>query len=156
MLASLSYFQPTGALGCDFGPETTTPEPTTTSTTTSTTTTTTADNNWYIFVHPENFELYSADYNYVDLGGQAHKFSQLCNPDWVASDGLGCKGYAFYEYCQDTAYQLVFYATENTNGIWETALQCPQCGCGADGAINLNDRYAEDDDRTVPNRRPRN
>ena len=33
----------------------------------------------------------------------------------------------------------VYFGNFNTNGILETPLQCPQCGCGAKGAANLND-----------------
>ena len=160
----MSYnFQPTGALSCDFGSvETTTLESyttttTTTSTTTTTTSTTTADNSWYIFVAPDDFEVidYDDEAFYIDLGGQAHKFSKLCNPDWVASDGYNCERTASGGHCSDPVKYIVLYATENADGIWETGLQCPQCGCGEDGAVNLNDLYAENGDRTVPNRRPR-
>ena len=152
-------FQPTGALSCDFGSiETTTLESYTT--TTTSTSTTTNDNSWYIFVGPDNFSIIdygdeNDDAVYIDLEGQAHKFSNLCNPDWVASDGYNCERIASDGYCRDTAKAMVFYATENADGIWETALQCPQCGCGDDGAVNLNDLYAERGDRTVSNRRPR-
>ena len=39
----------------------------------------------------------------------------------------------------------------NTNGFYETLLQCPECGCGSEGAANLNDLYAaeQDDSRKV-------
>ena len=37
---------------------------------------------------------------------------------------------------------MVGWAYYNTNGHLETWLQCPQCGCGAEGAANLNDLYA--------------
>ena len=155
----MSYnFQPTGALSCDFGStETTTLESYTP--TTTTTSTTTADNSWYIFVGPDDFMIYDS-YDaygsvYIDIEGQAHKFSNLCNPDFVASDGYNCELIASGGFCSDKAMVMVFFATENANGIWETALQCPQCGCGDDGAANLNDLYAEDGDRTVANRRPR-
>ena len=93
--------------------------------------------------------------NNNDAGGQTHKFSTLCNADFVASDGYNCDEHFEYGYCEDAAFTMVYYASENTDGIWETGLQCPQCGCGAGGAVNLNDLYAEGDNKKVPNRRPR-
>ena len=94
-------------------------------------------------------------YNYDISGGQTHKFSELCNADFVSSDGYNCEEHAEKGYCEDDAFEMVYYASENTDGIWETGLQCPQCGCGADGAVNLNDLYVDDDNKKVPNRRPR-
>ena len=38
---------------------------------------------------------------------------------------------------------FVGFAVANEHDILETGLQCSQCGCGADGAANLNDVYAE-------------
>ena len=36
-----------------------------------------------------------------------------------------------------------FYNSKlNTNGHLETLLQCPICGCGSEGAANLNDLFA--------------
>ena len=37
---------------------------------------------------------------------------------------------------------MVWAATENDEGVFETPLNCPQCGCGEHGlhdAVNLND-----------------
>ena len=107
---------------------------------------------YYEFTLPDDFEMY---YNYDVTGGQTHKFSELCNADFVSSDGHNCAAHAAAGFCEDTAFGMVYYATENADGIWETALQCPQCGCGAGGAVNLNDLYAEDDNKKVPNRIPR-
>ena len=42
-------------------------------------------------------------------------------------------------YCAVTLHYLVKYSTKNAEGIWESGLQCPGCGCDDDGAINLND-----------------
>ena len=110
------------------------------------------NNLWYEFVLPDDFEMHN---NYDVSGGQTYKFSELCNEYFVASDGYNCAQHAEYGFCQDNAFEMVYYATENTDGIWETGLQCPQCGCGDDGAVNLNDLYAADGDRTVSNREPR-
>ena len=117
-----------------------------------TTTTTTTGRYWYTFVLPDDFHVY---YNNEVSGGQALEFSKLCNADFVDSDGWNCAEFAENGFCEDSADNMVYYATENADGIWETGLQCPQCGCGDDGAVNLNDLYAADGDRTVSNREPR-
>ena len=42
----------------------------------------------------------------------------------------------------DIPVQWFFYWSKlNTNGHLETFLQCPQCGCGSEGAANLMDVY---------------
>ena len=105
----------------------------------TTITTTTTENDWYIFVLPEDFGMAA---NFEADEGHAFKFSELCNPDWVASNGYpNCEQAAFRGFCKDMVIDLVYLASENAEGIWETALQCPQCGCRADGAVNLNDLY---------------
>ena len=37
-------------------------------------------------------------------------------------------------------------AGEWKDGIYETPLQCPECGCGSGGAANMNDLYAGEQD----------
>ena len=44
-----------------------------------------------------------------------------------------------------SAKASVYYGNFNTNGILETPLQCPQCGCGATGAANLNELNIEEE-----------
>ena len=41
---------------------------------------------------------------------------------------------------------LIVNGQWNTNGFYETLLQCPECGCGSGGAANLNDLYAAEQD----------
>ena len=124
------------ALGCDYGASATTTAELELSNTESTTSSTTAETDSYSFVLPDNVAIWT-DY---DVSGEI-KFSTSCIPDWTDSVSVDCAWYA-------TAYDgqwctlpsmLIYYAKENAEGIWETALQCPQCGCGADGAVNLND-----------------
>lgn len=61
-------------------------------------------------------------------------------------NGYGpCDEMASVGYCNIKVEYLVRYGFLNTNGIFETLLQCPQCGCGAEGAANLNDLYAAEE-----------
>lgn len=48
----------------------------------------------------------------------------------------------FVAFCSFPVRNLVGWASYNTNDHLETWLQCPQSGCGAEGASNLNDLYA--------------
>ena len=85
------------------------------------------------------------NYNYENAEkGESMEFSKSCNPDFKDSSGDECQDYDRRRYCdRNNAGDFVMFATVNEHGIWETGLQCPQCGCGADGAANLNDVYAE-------------
>ena len=75
--------------------------------------------------------------------GQSFEFSAICNPDFKDIDGWDCKDYSEYGYCDTSAHFLFYYSIYDEHDILETALQCPQCGCGSDGAANLNDVYAD-------------
>ena len=81
----------------------------------------------------------------TDIGsGDIVEFSESCNADFVSPDtNVDCDWYANYGFCDDAndVWELVRNANKNSAGIWETALSCPQCGCGANGALNLNDLY---------------
>ena len=100
--------------------------------------------NSYSFVFTDEL----LDYEYLGLiidyeAGESMEFSALCNPDFTDSDGDDCEFLSNGGYCDNSAYFFIKYSTVNEHGIHETGLQCPQCGCGADGAVNLNDVYAE-------------
>ena len=88
-------------------------------------------------------------------GGETLSFSSTCNPDFEDKDGTGCYEYARKNYCN--AYKthriwFVNFASQNEDGIWETGLQCPECGCGANGATDLNSLSAEYDDFWASNK----
>ena len=80
--------------------------------------------------------------------GQSLTFSGSCNPDlefFYRGHNYSCetaKSVHFVGFCSYPVRDLIAWASYNTNGHWETWLQCPQCGCGAKGAANLNDLYA--------------
>ena len=48
--------------------------------------------------------------------------------------------------CDMKVFDLINNGQWNTYGLFETFLQCPQCGCGSEGAANLNDLYAAEQD----------
>ena len=107
----------------------------------------------YTFVIPEGFP-------WQVLGdsleaGQSIKVSGSCNPNFKLDHSYSCDQIKSFEWCENNnVWNIVFYGTWNTNGILETMLQCPQCGCGAEGADNLNDLLAAES-RTVVDDEPR-
>ena len=81
----------------------------------------------------------------MDLG-QSFEVSRECNPNFKRTDIWSCDALkAGTGYCNIKVVHLVRYGFLNTDGIFETLLQCPQCGCGVEGAANLNDLYAVED-----------
>ena len=98
----------------------------------------------YTFVIPEEGWYWSAENRNVSMG-ESFEFSDSCNPDFKDLDERGCEELISYYYsCNFPAQGYFEYAVFNEQGILETfGLQCPQCGCGADGATNLNDVWAE-------------
>jgi len=67
--------------------------------------------------------------------------SSKCNDGFADRDGDGCVRYAAAGWCDYLSAQgHVNYGVINANGVFETALNCRACGCGADGAENLYDR----------------
>ena len=72
--------------------------------------------------------------------GQSFEVSGLCNPNFTISSGMSCEDLASIGVCTRTGLtqRSLFFGKYNANGIVETPLQCPQCGCGAKGAANLN------------------
>ena len=59
---------------------------------------------------------------------------------------MDCDTIDFFDMCDAPVFILLSGGNWNTNGIYETFLQCPQCGCGSEGAANLNDLYAAEQD----------
>lgn len=97
----------------------------------------------YTFFIPENFWNSTYGISHIEHG-HSPVVSGLCNPNFVDKDGYDCEDYFENGYCDDMITQLIFYSVWNENGILETSRQCPQCGCGADGAVNLNNLYADE------------
>ena len=148
-------------LGCEKNTTTTT---TTTSTTTSTTTTstTTEDPNpnthhfcdknggtWtaecssqqcYRYVHSDDYFLdpETYDYYYEDFTCE-FTVAIACDPNFVDTVGDDCSRYGSSDWCDMSNDNMLNYGFLTDEGF-KTALQCPQCGCGANGAINMHDR----------------
>ena len=88
---------------------------------------------WFMYIYYDNAEM-----------GESFEFSTLCNPDFRDGDGDNCYWNAENNWCSNaSAKALIALASVNEHGILETALNCPQCGCDANGAANLNDVYAD-------------
>ena len=41
--------------------------------------------------------------------------------------------------CEFNLKQHLRGASQNSMGLWETRLNCPECGCGKDDALDLNE-----------------
>ena len=113
---------------------------------------------WYTF--PSVSSLQKSNWtdigSYLSDGGDPDlTFSNQCNPDFI--DGQNgaiiesmdaCDYYERY-WCNSNFTITTFLpsfllrASQNADGLWETGLSCPQCGCGSDNAINYNDLYEE-------------
>ena len=110
----------------------------------------------YAFVMPESWLIFQSGES-VELG-QSVEFSGTCNPNFEA--WLTCENAQDYNLCTLSVQAIFNYGTYNENNHFETFLQCPQCGCGAQGAVNINDLYAAEqagsrkvtDDETLLNK----
>ena len=101
----------------------------------------------YTFVIPDSGWYMYSDYAFAELG-ESLEFSASCNPEFADTDGDDCEWYAENGWCEVSAIDFIEYSVVNEHGIRETGLNCPQCGCGADGAISLNDIF-DDQDRKI-------
>ena len=93
----------------------------------------------YTFVTPDTFIYYES--------GLSLKVSSECNADFADKDGDSCERYAEAGWCNQYLEWLVWFGATNENGVFETGLNCPQSGCGANGAENLNDILADSENR---------
>ena len=118
------------------------------------------DANWYLFIISSDYSSiileyyndypdyidYGDEYSYIsgphlelNLGENAIQLSGSCNPDFVDWTGANCTLYGEEGFCEETVLERLFYSNLNSDGIWETGENCPECGCGENGAANLND-----------------
>ena len=78
--------------------------------------------------------------------GDSIQVSTSCNPNFTyfRSSGEDCDAIKEFgeDGCDATVQALIYNGVWNRNGHLETFLQCPQCGCGSEGAVNSNDLYA--------------
>ena len=105
--------------------------------------------NSYTFVLPTSwFQLAGKKFFEV---GHSFQVSASCNPNYIINDwrvnlNYNCDFIKKNNGCTFPVRSLFNYSKLNTNGHLETFLQCPQCGCGSEGAANLNDLYAAEQD----------
>ena len=82
--------------------------------------------------------------------GYSVQVSESCNPNLIYNNPTSlqydCDEIKYHGGCDFSVHWLIKYGQWNTNGVYETFLQCPQCGCGSEGAVNLNDLYAAEQD----------
>ena len=103
--------------------------------------------NWQL---PSQEDLNS--YNYFEAG-HSLQVSESCNPNltYVYTSyndliQLDCDEIKYHGGCDLSVSRLIKFGQWNTNSIYETFLQCPACGCGSEGAANLNDLYTAEQD----------
>ena len=107
----------------------------------------------YTFVIPyDNDDWYVTNYNRTDpdsvyspvflTPGESLKVSKLCNPNFKVYGIYPCETIGATGSCNASVQNHVAVGHFNKNGFVETFLQCPECGCGPEGAPNLNDLYA--------------
>ena len=93
---------------------------------------------------PEDAQEDSDSWIVFDIG-RSIQVSNSCNPNFTyfRSSAEDCDAIKeFVNGCDATVEGLIYNGVWNENGHLETFLQCPQCGCGSEGAVNLNDLYA--------------
>ena len=91
-------------------------------------------------------------YDYFEAG-HSLQVSESCNPNltfvYTFNNDLiqlDCDEIKYHGGCDLPVSRLIKFGQWNTNGIYETFLQCPACGCGSEGAANLNDLYTAEQD----------
>ena len=110
-------------------------------------------NSYTFVILEERFEIFGSEGKWFSLfpqpkvlePGQSLTFSGSCNPNfelYYRNMRYSCESVVKSPLLCTTVPMLVAWAIKNTNGHLETYIQCPQCGCGSDGAANLNDLYA--------------
>ena len=89
--------------------------------------------------------------------GQSFTISRSCNPNFIMylrgpwhparqnCEDIGRGGYCDPNLLNWGPRAFITYGNYNEHNLFETPLQCPQCGCGAEGAVNLNDLYAAEE-----------
>ena len=119
----------------------------------------------YTFVRPDDNIYINYDWSLLSQedsnsytileAGDSLQVSEACNPNFIHYFFLephikyNCDAIMNMGMCGTTVLNLIHYSQWNTNGLLETFLQCPQCGCGqiSEGAANLDDLYAVEQDR---------
>ena len=110
-------------------------------------------------IEQKGYAAWQQSYTFVpNQGPPIHAVSELCNPDFIhiqypnfingnpIPKQYDCDELKDMGACDMKVSDLINYGQWNINGIFETFLQCPQCGCQSEGAANLNDLYAAEQD----------
>ena len=127
---------------------------TSTTTTTTTTTSTTEEEISYTFVIPNqmyrDIKLDFVNKPIGQISSDTIEISKICNPNYKTSGSLfDCDEVFRRGQCESfNVWQHLRAALKNADGLWETRLNCPQCGCGFD-ALDLNEMAENEGWRTT-------
>ena len=119
----------------------------TTSTSTTATSTTPELNSYTFFITTrvktafgrQDGWLSQTPFGQISKSENTVEISKLCNPDFINSFGMGCKEHR----CRGNLFKLLASGVQNKDGLWETNLNCPNCGCENDEPMNINELFGK-------------
>ena len=95
----------------------------------------------YPYVHEDDYFYNEDNYNsYTESFSCEFTVAIECDPNFVDIWGDSCGWYQRNGACEDYSNGEMLEYGYLTDVGFKTGLNCPQCGCGADGAINMHDR----------------
>ena len=154
----MNYFQWLLALDCEaevISPVTTTQSSfSTTKSTTTTSTTTTSTTLSYSFVIPdEKYDFIKENFSLHQIGNIPNntiEVSKLCNPNFITEySEISCgeifrRGECEFSLMEHLREARQYWRRYGGKTVWETRLNCPECGCGTNGAPDLNEIAEEE------------
>ena len=157
----MNYFQWLWALECEaevISPVATTQSSSTTTKSTSTTSTTTStttpqEQMSYRFVIPdEKYNFIKDNFRIHQIGNIPNntiEVSKLCNPNFITEySEISCGEIFRQGQCEFNLMEHLREARQYWRRygktVWETRLNCPECGCGKNGAPDLNEIAEEE------------
>ena len=102
-----------------------------------------------VFVIPNQLYNFIKD-RYVNkpigqISSNTIEISTLCNPNYTTRKELTCAEIFRSGQCETSnLLQKLRGASQNTNGHWETRLNCPECGCGTIDILDTLNEIAEE------------
>ena len=117
----------------------------TTSTSTTSTSTTPELNSYTFFITSQvkkafgrqNGWLSQTPFGQISQSEETIEILKLCNPDFINSFGISCREHQ----CRGNRFKTLGSAVQNKDGLWETNLNCPECGCENDEPMNFNEIF---------------
>ena len=93
----------------------------------------------YPYVH-ETYDYYYLSYDDVIC---EYTVSSVCDPNFVDRHGNGCDSHWYEDFksCEELSNDsLLYWGIFTTAEGFKTGLNCPSCGCGENGPINMSER----------------